>query len=156
MELAKIENLLEKYFEAETSIQEEAILQEYFAQEEVPEHLKQYKEMFNFFSNSSLETSSRKIELTKESKKTISIKWLSIAAMMVFFIGIYSVYQQNETEKEEARLAYMETQKALELISQSLNKGTGAIAHLDNFNKGTDAMAQLNTFDSAQKRIFNQ
>jgi len=108
MELAKIENLLEKYFEAETSIQEEAILQEYFAQEEVPEHLKQYKEMFNFFSNSSLETSSRKIELTKESKKTISIKWLSIAAMMVFFIGIYSVYQQNETEKEEARLAYMD------------------------------------------------
>ncbi|MGB5320796.1 hypothetical protein [Lutimonas sp.] len=156
MELAKIENLLEKYFEAETSIQEEATLQEFFAQDEVPEHLKQYKEMFNFFSNSSLETSNRSIQLTKESKRTISIKWLSIAAMLVFFIGIYSVYQQNEAEKEEARLAYMETQKALDLISQSLNKGTGAIAHLDNFNKGTDAMAQLRTFESTQKRIFNQ
>jgi len=156
MELAKIENLLEKYFEAETSIQEEAILQKYFAQKEVPEHLKQYKEMFNFFSSSSLETSNRTIELTRESKKTISIKWLSIAAMLVFFIGIYSVYQQNETEKEEARLAYMETQKALELISQSLNKGTGAIAHLDNFNKGTDAMARLSTFENTQNRIFNQ
>ena len=156
MELAKIENLLEKYFEAETSIQEEAILQKYFAQKEVPEHLKQYKEMFNFFSSSSLETSNRTIQLTEESKKTISIKWLSIAAMLVFFIGIYSVYQQNETEKQEARLAYMETQKALELISQSLNKGTGAIAHLDNFNKGTDAMARLSTFENTQKRIFNQ
>ena len=156
MELAKIENLLEKYFEAETSIQEEAILQEYFAQEEVPKHLEQYKEMFNVFSNSSLETSNRAIQLTKESKKTISIKWLSIAAMMVFFIGIYSVYQQNETEKEEARLAYMETQKALELISFSLNKGTGAVAQLDNFNKGTNAMAQLRTFENTQKRIFNQ
>ena len=155
MELAKIENLLEKYFEAETSIKEEAILQEYFAQHNVPEHLMQYKEMFNFFSNSSLETSKRTIELTKENKKSISIKWLSIAAMLVFFIGIYSVYQQNESEKEEARLAYMETQKALELISQSLNKGTGAIAHLDNFNKGTDAMAELRTFESTQKRIFN-
>jgi len=156
MELAKIENLLEKYFEAETSIQEEATLQEYFAQDEVPEHLIQYKEMFNFFSNSSLETSNRTIQLEKESKRTISIKWLSIAAMLVFFIGIYSVYQQNETEKEEARLAYMETQKALELISQNLNKGTGAIAQLDNFNKGTDAMAQLRIFESTQKRIFNQ
>ena len=156
MELAKIENLLEKYFEAETSIQEEAILQKYFAQKEVPEHLKQYKEMFNFFSSSSLETSNRTIQLTEESKKTISIKWLSIAAMLVFFIGIYSVYQQNETEKQEARLAYIETQKALELISQSLNKGTGAIAHLDNFNKGTDAMARLSTFENTQKRIFNQ
>lgn len=156
MELAKIENLLEKYFEAETSIQEEATLQEFFTQDEVPEHLKQYKEMFNFFSNSSLETSNRSIQLTKESKRTISIKWLSIAAMLVFFIGIYAVYQQSEAEKEEARLAYMETQKALDLISQSLNKGTGAIAHLDNFNKGTDAMAQLKTFESTQKRIFNQ
>ena len=155
MELAKIENLLEKYFEAETSIQEEAILQEYFAKDDVPEHLRQYKEMFNFFSNSSLETSSRTIELKKETKRTISIKWLSIAAMLVFFVGIYSVYQKSETEKEEARLAYMETQKALDLISQSLNKGTGAIAHLDNFNKGTDAMAQLRTFENTQKRIFN-
>ncbi len=155
MELAKIENLLEKYFEAETSIQEEAILQEYFAKDEVPEHLKQYKEIFNFFSNSLLETSSRTIALKKETKRTISIKWLSIAAMLVFFVGIYSVYQTNQTEKEEARLAYMETQKALDLISQSLNKGTGAIAHLDNFNKGTDAMAQLRTFENTQKRIFN-
>lgn len=155
MELAKIENLLEKYFEAETSIQEEAILQEYFAKDEVPEHLKQYKEIFNFFSNSLLETSSRTIALKKETKRTISIKWLSIAAMLVFFVGIYSVYQKSETEKEEARLAYMETQKALDLISQSLNKGTGAIAHLDNFNKGTDAMAQLRTFENTQKRIFN-
>ena len=156
MELAKIENLLEKYFEAETSIQEEAILQEYFAQEEVPKHLEQYKEMFNFFSNSSLETSNRAIQLTKESKKTISIKWLSIAAMLVFFVGIYSVYQQNESEKEEARLAYIETQKALDLISNSLNKGTGAVAQLDKFNKGTNAMAQLQTFGNAQKKVFNQ
>ena len=156
MELAKIENLLEKYFEAKTTIQEEAILKEYFAQAEVPAHLNEHKEMFNFFIDSSLETSSRSIELTKKSKKSINIKWLSIAAMLVFFIGIYSVYQQNETEKDEARLAFMETQRALELISSSLNKGTGAIAQLDNFNKGTDAMAQLQTFGSTQRKIFNQ
>jgi len=153
MELAKIENLLEKYFEAETSVKEEAILKEYFSQDEVPEHLNQYKDLFGFFNESSHETSSRTIHLKK---RTISIKWLSIAAMLVFFIGIYSVYQKNESEKEEARMAYMETQKALELISQSLNKGTGAIAQLDNFNKGTDAMAQLRTFENTQRKIFNQ
>ncbi len=153
MELAKIEKLLEKYFEAKTSIKEEAVLKEYFSQEEVPAHLSEYKDMFNFFNDSSLETSTRSVQLTK---KTISLRWLSIAAMLVFFIGIYAVYQQNETEKQEARLAYMETQKALELISSSLNKGTGAIAQLDNFNRGTEAMAQLRTFESTQKKIFNQ
>ena len=156
MELAKIENLLEKYFEAETTIQEEAVLKEYFAQDKVAAHLTEHKELFSFFSDSSLETSNRTIALDDKKKKIISLKWLSIAAMLVFFVGIYSVYQQNESEKEEARLAYIETQKALDLISSSLNKGTGAIAQLDNFNKGTDAMAQLQTFGSTQKKIFNQ
>ena len=155
MELAKIENLLEKYFEAKTTIQEEAVLKEYFAQEEVAAHLVEHKEMFNFFSESSLETFNREIELSRKSERIIPIKWLSIAAMLVFFIGVYSIYEQNESEKEEARLAYMETQRALELISNSLNKGAGAIAHLDNFNKGTDAMAQLQTFGDTQKKIFN-
>ena len=156
MELAKIENLLEKYFEAKTTIKEEAVLKEYFAQDKVAPHLIEHKELFNFFSDSSLETSNRTIELTKKSKNPISIKWLSIAAMLVFFVGIYSVYQQNESEKEEARLAYIETQKALDLISNSLNKGTGAVAQLDKFNKGTNAMAQLQTFGNAQKKVFNQ
>ena len=156
MELVKIEKLLEKYFEAETTIQEEALLKEYFAKEEVPAHLSEYKELFGFFNTSSLETSNRTIEISKKSKRNISIQWLSIAAMLVFFIGIYSVYQNNEAEKEEARLAYMETQRALDLISNSLNRGTVAMAQLDNFNKGTDAMAQLQTFGNVQKKVFNQ
>ena len=154
MELAKIENLLEKYFEAETSLKEEAILKDFFEQENVPAHLAEHKEMFNFFSASSMESSERKIELKKP--VNLNLRWLSIAAMLIFFIGVYSVYQENEREEEEARLAYMETQKALELISQSLNKGTGAIAQLDKFNKGTEAMAQLRTFESAKNKVFNQ
>ena len=152
MELAKIESLLEKYFEAKTTIAEEKILKDYFGKEEVPVHLKEHKEMFNFFSDSSLETSKRSIKLTK---KTISIKWLSIAAMLVFFIGIFSVYQQNENEQEKAMLANTETQSALALISTRLNKGTVAIAKLDNINKGTSAIAQLETFENTQRNIFN-
>ena len=64
MELAKIESLLEKYFEAKTTITEEKILKDYFSKEEVPVHLQEHKDMFNFFSDSSLETSKRSIQLT--------------------------------------------------------------------------------------------
>ncbi len=74
--------------------------------------------------------------------------------MVVFFVSVFGLYQQNEAEKEEARLAYAETQKALEMISKSLNKGTGAIAQLDNFNKGTDAMAELQNFERTQSKVF--
>ena len=47
MELAKIENLLEKYLAAETTLKEENVLKNYFSQENVPEHLEEYKSMFN-------------------------------------------------------------------------------------------------------------
>ena len=151
MESAKIEKLLEKYYEAETSLQEEKILKEYFSGSEIPAHLQEHKDMFNYFDNSLLETSNRSIKLTK---RTIALRWLSIAAMLVFFISVYSLYQQNEAEKQEARLAYMETQKSLELISSSLNKGTGAIAQLDNFNKGTVAITELQAFEKTQSKIF--
>lgn len=152
MELARIEKLLEKYMEATTTLQEERVLKDYFSTEDVPAHLEEYKDMFVFFDASRLESSERSISLPK---KTFDFRWLSVAAMIVFFVGIFALYQQNEAEKREAQLAYAETQKALELISKSLNKGTDAVAQLENFNKGTKAMAQLQTFEQTQNRIFN-
>jgi hypothetical protein len=69
------------------------------------------------------------------------MRWLSIAAIAVLFVGIFSVHQNKITERQEAQLAYAETQKALELISFNLNKGTKAIA-------------QLQTFENTQNKIF--
>lgn len=151
MESAKIEKLLDKYYEAETTLQEEKMLKDYFSGDEVPAHLSEHKELFGYFNESSLETSTRSIEL---SKKTIALRWLSVAAILVFFVSIFGLYMQNEAEKEEARLAYAETQRALELISKSLNKGTVAVAQLDNFNKGTSAMAELQNFENTQSKVF--
>lgn len=139
MELAKIEILLEKYLEAKTTLAEEKELKSYFSQEDIPVHLLEYKELFNYFDSSALDTSSKSIELPS---KTISFKWLSIAASIVLFISVFTFYQKDMAEKEEARLAYAETQKALQLISHSLNKGNNAIA-------------QLQTFETTQNRIFN-
>lgn len=151
MESARIEKLLERYYEAETTLAEEKILKEYFSGDRVAPHLVEHIDMFKYFNDSSLETSTRSIKL---SSRTIALRWLSVAAMVVFFVSVFGLYQQNEAEKEEARLAYAETQKALEMISKSLNKGTGAIAQLDNFNKGTDAMAELQNFERTQSKVF--
>lgn len=140
MELAKIENLLEKYLAAETSLKEENVLKNYFSQENVPAHLEEYKSMFNYFTNSSLDVSTKTISLPQKKNGSV-MKWLSVAAMAVLFVGIYSVSQNSLTEKEEAMMAYQETQKALNLISLNLNKGNNAIA-------------QLQTFENTQNKIF--
>lgn len=46
MDYKYIEQLLERFWEAETSQQEEEILKAFFSQEELPEHLAKYKGLF--------------------------------------------------------------------------------------------------------------
>ncbi len=45
-----IEQLLERYFDCQATLQEEQILRSFFAQEDVPGHLMQYAELFQYES----------------------------------------------------------------------------------------------------------
>jgi hypothetical protein len=138
MESVKIEKLINKYLEAQTSLEEEAILKDYFSQEDIPLHLQEFQPMFAFFNQSVKLKSSKKINLPREKSK---FNWLHVAAIAILFISIFSVYQKNVNERKEAIQAYADTQRALEMISFTLNKGNKAVA-------------QLETFEKAQNKIF--
>lgn len=138
MESVKIEELVRKYLEAETSLDEEAILKDYFSQESIPIHLREYQPMFAYFSQSGKLTSTKKIVLPKEKRR---FNWMSVAAIAILFISIFTVYQKNVNERKEAMQAYADTQRALQMISFTLNKGNKAVA-------------QLETFEKAQNKIF--
>ena len=68
MELTKIERLIEKYENAETTLQEENVLKDYFSKDSVAPHLEQYKAMFNYFSIAKSETLTKPIVLSKTKK----------------------------------------------------------------------------------------
>lgn len=46
MDYKYIEQLVDCYFEGETTLEEEQILRKFFAQEELPEHLRQWQSLF--------------------------------------------------------------------------------------------------------------
>ena len=46
MDYKYIEQLLERYWQGETSLQEEAILRSFFSQPDIPESLQQYQALF--------------------------------------------------------------------------------------------------------------
>ena len=134
-----IEQLLEKYFEATTTVAEEEKLSAYFAQDNVAPHLEQYKPMFNYFSIAKQEQYTQQ-ETLKPSRK-INFRWLSIAASLVLFLGLY--FGNQYQEKREAEIAYQETKEALNLLAA-------------NFNKGTQKMGYLNEFETTKKKILNE
>ena len=131
MELHKIELLLEKYFQGETSIAEEKELRLYFTSPGVAQHLEQYKPMFDYFTNARSETFDQQIPL-KSNKRYAG--WLSIAASAVVLLGVAFAWNQNQAEDlgtyDNPEVAFRETQKALSLLSGNVNKGVESVKYV--------------------------
>ncbi|WP_196892530.1 hypothetical protein [Aureivirga marina] len=134
MELANIEKLLEKYLNAETTIQEEKQLRLYFTNDEIPPHLQEYKPLFNYFEESKNDNFTQNIRLNTNENKETRWKWLSVAAMLILFVSVYTFIQKKK--EYEAQEAFAQTQEALKLISTNLNKGTyAAIVHIESIEQ---------------------
>ncbi len=61
-DLKRIEELLEKYYQGETSTPEEVILREFFAGEDIPAHLEADAELFRYFGKKKEDTLSGEME----------------------------------------------------------------------------------------------
>lgn len=153
MELANIEKLLDKYLDAETTLQEEQTLQEYFTSNNVAPHLQEYSMMFGYFKQSKDETFTKTIQLKPEKTKK-NWKWLSVAASVVL---LFSVFMGNEEYKKyQQRKQFAQIKEALQLVSVNLNKGNDALfAVSNNLKKGNDAIKQLGTYEETVNKVIN-
>ncbi len=132
MELASIEKLVGKYLNAETTVQEETTLREYFLSGNVAPHLEEYKLMFSYFEFSKDETYTKTIELKPKNTKRKNLKWLSVAASVVLLVSVYVGKTKYDEHLENQRLAekYAQVENALKMLSTNLNKGKSAFNNL--------------------------
>jgi len=144
MELVKIENLVEKYFQGETSITEEKELRNYFSSSNVAQHLEQYKPIFGRFSLEAAHQFTSEIPL--HSKKS-TVAWISIAAAVVVLLGIgtYTYYSDDVVNKrqdlgtyDDPQEAFIATQKALSLLSDNVNVGIESVQYIQEYQSTKD------------------
>lgn len=149
MESDRIEILIEKYFEGETSIAEENELKNYFSSTDVAQHLEQYQPVFGYFSQAKEQQFKQEIPL--QSKKR-NVAWLSIAASVVVLLGIgtftYFNYETTNANQElgtydDPEKAFLETQKALSMLSNKVNVGVESVQYIQEYN-------------NSKQMIFNQ
>ena len=142
MALDRIENLIDKYFEGETSIAEENELKVYFSSTDVAQHLKQYQTIFGYFSQAKEQQFTQEIPL--QTKKRNVVLWLSIAASVVVMLGVGTMMYFNNDKEEQfvactpednPELALQQTEKALALVSEHLNTGIESVSYINEYEQ---------------------
>ena len=143
------ERLLERFYNAETSEQEEQELKDFFRHGEVPPHLLAEKEMFLQLQASDApegmeerlgnlidqwELSEQK---TQKKRRIFHLQWIgSIAASLLLVIGI-SLYLHEPQRKDTCATpeeAYAHAEKALVMFSEALNKGIRPMKNIEKTN----------------------
>jgi hypothetical protein len=152
MTVEKINNLLQKYFNGDTSLEEEKILRGYFLSNRVDPQLAKYTPLFTFIGEEKRvdisPTLANKIEAIAPKtppKMTIvrSGNWWKMAAAIAFLVvGSWAVVKQFEPkekpqlaqnggakiiifdENSDPELALIEIEKALNKASRKMKKGT--------------------------------
>lgn len=171
MTVEKIKILLEKYFEGETSLEEEMLLSEYFNSSEVASELKQYQSLFQFFKIEKFvqlpETAVIKAGNTSPQSSTLSfikgsLWWRAAAAVLILGVSTFLINKQfNQTvknkncvaencrvkvfdENEDPEKAFEEVQAALKLVSKKMKKGTDETAHgMEKVKHATDEVEKF-------------
>ena len=166
-EYKDIEELLERYYNAQTSEVEEQRLKDFFFNEDIPLHLLQEKEIFLQLRAAQIpdgleEKLSKQIDkyaiqerFVMKTPQRRSLQWTgSIAASLLILFGMSwyfndapSNYRKDTCATPEE--AYVHTDKALMMFAQALNKG---VKQMEVIQESTDKVEkniqkQLNKFN---------
>lgn len=161
MDSEKINELLKKYWNCETTLEEEQVLRNYFKQH-APENLKETASLFQYFqeekskhiAGSSFESEvMNKVQRPAQRKiRTLVYNSMRIAAgivVLVLAVWLVRMEVRESTPAEmvdtydDPQLAFEETKKALMMISRT-------------FSTAEEQAKKINLFNEAQKDIQKQ
>jgi hypothetical protein len=155
MKTEEIKKLLERYYDADTTEEEELFLREFFKQDSVPELFIREKEIFNYYDQFagsgelSKDFEQRIIESVgyadpgrkASSSGRIIITLSAIAAGLIILAATYFFLEQNIKPRDtfsDPEIAYAETMRILTNVSVKLNKGTQALTRVGQMQELTE------------------
>lgn len=93
----RIEELLDKYFEGNTSTAEEKELRTFFSSGNIPPHLSAYKPMFAYFDEEIATAEATKSAPVRRDKRIVLYLLSGVAAAILLVLGVKGVYTSYET-----------------------------------------------------------
>ena len=159
MEFNKIRELLDRYWEGESSLEDEAQLRSFFStnRQDLPADLKEAQPLFSYFA------AEAEIELPALPEMEVPVvqmppprpweHWMKYAAIFLMAVGVGYAARSFQSRQEriliadanhdtynDPQKAFAATQKALQLLAKNLNKGTSQVQKLSYFNEATEKL----------------
>jgi len=166
----RIEILLEKFFEGETSVHDEKILKEFFIQNDIPDNLKKHQALFRYYHNESLKTTDipykelkdiKHYSTQKHKKSNFSKYYLftGVAASLVILISVFwlknsfkpfsFISSQINKEIENPEEFYKQTFDAFLMVSEKINSGLKPARKIKTINEGLEKTKDMQLLSKA-------
>ncbi len=174
MEYNGIEELLNKYLEGESSLEEEVLLKEYFSQASLPDERKEMQQLFLYFAFAEKESAPAP-GITGELNRLIENEWKTenirrfrkvmawvagAAAMVIISFGTYQYINKPEALVKDTfkdpKLAYLETKRVLLLVSRSMNQNTKKLKYLSKVDESFAHLQKFAQIDKVVNSVKNQ
>lgn len=176
--IEKVRKILERFYQGETTLEEERWLQDYLSSTSVPEELLADQELFMAIGqkedsipvpgdlNEKILNSLDREEKRSQKTRRISLYSLSgLAAGLLALVAVYVFFlkadtpilfsaQENLDTYEDPMDAYEEAKKTLAYVSVKLNAGTSEIKHVQQLTKSTsDPLRSLSKINKGSREL---
>jgi hypothetical protein len=175
MNIKEIEELLKKYYEGETSLEEEKALRDFFVSDDVPLELSVDKSQFLYFAEASgEEINDQDLEenvfaekpeipvVTLHSGRNRFFYISGIAATVLLLIGLVFTFKEDvinkpkgNTSSTNPELVFTQARDILALVSVNLNKGMDKVQYLGKLDQAMQKMQMLSKYYQYQSIIIN-
>jgi hypothetical protein len=162
MDFKERDDLLQKYWNCETSLEEEKQLREYFGGHDIPEQLKETASVFRYFEEAKKKSLNdvafdsqvmRKVNPRQGQIRRLVYNSMRIAAGLVVVIAAtwfirtevrQTIPQEMVDTYDDPELAFEETKKALLMISKGFGTAEKQTRKINLFNEAQEEIQRTN------------
>jgi hypothetical protein len=174
MDYKKFKILLDSYYNGETSLEDEKLLQDFFSGNNISEELLEEKELFESYKKIRTESEphsnlndelinliDQKWQESTKGKFKSAVKWsMSVAASIVIMFSVYFYYNQKPNTMQDTfadeQQAYTATKQVLTYISETMDSESVKLAGLTQINENFKSIDRLKNLDKAIKNYKSQ
>jgi hypothetical protein len=155
----KTKELLQRYFDGATSLDEERELQRYFAKSDIPDSLKVYRPMFAFFDEERAVQPPVRKPVIRRLRLLSIVTGIAASIAILIMVGLPKQQSDNFIYYVNGQRIYDETaamalaENKLQMLAQSMQKAQNSMATFDKVQESVQPLQQFSKISDIYQQM---